>query len=354
MKRILVIEDNFDVRENIVEILELADYSVITADNGRRGVELAQQENPDLIICDIMMPELDGYGVLHLLSKSLKTAAIPFVFLTAKTERSEIRKGMNLGADDYLTKPFDDVELLDAVEIRLRRHELIKSNSLNDLNTINQLISDARSKEGLETLISGQRKINAYKKKQQLYAERKPANALFFIVRGRVKTFKTNDEGREFITGLHGGGEFLGYQNLLEGATYTESAVALDETEIHIIPAEEFFTVLSSSKEILSKFIKMLSDNLMEKEERLLQLAFNSVRKRVAESLLMLYSNFHNEGNDDGFTIALYREDLAGLAGASKETVIRTLSDFKDEGLVQIAGSKITILSLEKLQRMKN
>jgi DNA-binding response OmpR family regulator len=354
MKQILVIEDNFDVRENIIEILELADYSVITADSGRRGVELAQQENPDLIICDIMMPELDGYGVLHLLSKSPRTAAIPFVFLTAKTERSEIRKGMSLGADDYLTKPFDDVELLDAVEIRLRRHELIKSNSLNDLDTINQLILDARSKEGLETLISGQRKINAYKKKQQLYAERKPANALFFIVRGRVKTFKTNDEGREFITGLHGGGEFLGYQNILEGATYTESAVALDETEIYIIPAEEFFTVLSSSKEILNKFIKMLSDNLIEKEERLLQLAFNSVRKRVAESLLMLHANFHNEGNADGFTIALYREDLAGLAGASKETVIRTLSDFKDEGLVQIAGSKITILSLEKLQRMKN
>lgn len=354
MKLILVIEDNFDVRENIVEILELADYTVITADDGRRGVELAQQEKPDLIICDIMMPELDGYGVLHLLSKSPKTSSIPFVFLTAKTERNDIRKGMSLGADDYLTKPFDDVELLDAVNIRLRRHELIKNNSLNDLNSIHQLILDARETDGLETLISQQRKTSLFKKKQQLYIEGRNANALYFIVRGRVKTFKTNDEGREFITGLHGGGEFLGYQNILEGALYTESAAALDETEIYVIPTEEFFAVLSSSKEISNKFIKMLSDNLIEKEERLLKLAFNSVRKRVAESLLMLYANFHQEGNTDGFTIALYREDLAGLAGASKETVIRTLSDFKDEGLVQIAGSKITILSLEKLQRMKN
>lgn len=354
MKLILVIEDNFDVRENIIEILELADYNVITADDGRRGVELAQQEKPDLIICDIMMPELDGYGVLHLLSKSPKTSSIPFVFLTAKTERIDIRKGMSLGADDYLTKPFDDVELLDAVEIRLRRHELIKNNSLNDLNSINQLILEAKETEGLETLISEQRKTTIFKKKQQLYTEGKPVNALFFIVRGRVKTFKTNDEGREFITGLHGGGAFLGYQNILEGAVYTESAMALDETEICIIPTEEFFAVLSSSKEISNKFIKMLSDNLIEKEERLLQLAFNSVRKRVAESLLMLYANFHKDGTADGFTIALYREDLASLAGASKETVIRTLSDFKDEGLVHIAGSKITILSLEKLQRMKN
>ena len=146
----------------------------------------------------------------------------------------------------------------------------------------------------------------------------------------------------------------MGYQNLLEGAEYTESATALDETEIHIIPTEEFFAVIYSSKDISNKFIKMLSDNLIEKEERLLQLAFNSVRKRVAESLLMLYDNFHKDGNADGFTIALYREDLAGLAGASKETVIRTLSDFKEEGLVQISGSKITILNLDKLQQMKN
>jgi CheY-like chemotaxis protein/CRP-like cAMP-binding protein len=354
MKLILVIEDNFDVRDNIVEILELGKYAVITADDGRTGVELAQQKNPDLIICDIMMPELDGYGVLHLLSKSPQTASIPFVFLTAKTELNEIRKGMSLGADDYLTKPFDDVDLLDAVEIRLRRHELIKNNSLNDLKTIHELILDARETEGLETLISEKRITGIFKKKQQLYTEKKSAHSLFFIVRGRVKTFKTNEEGREFITGLHGSGEFLGYQNILDGAVYTESAVALDETEIYAIPTEEFFAVLASSKEISTKFIKMLSDNLIEKEERLLQLAFNSVRKRVAESLLMLYANFHKENIAEEFTIAIYREDLAALAGASKETVIRTLSDFKDEGFVQIAGSKITILALDKLQQMKN
>ena len=168
MKLILVIEDNFDVRDNIVEILELANYGVITADNGRSGIELAEQENPDLIICDIMMPELDGYGVLQLLSESPKTSAIPFVFLTAKTERNDVRKGMSLGADDYLTKPFDDVELLDAVQIRLRRHESIKNNALNDFNSVNQLILDARETDGLETLISEQRKITLFKKKQQL------------------------------------------------------------------------------------------------------------------------------------------------------------------------------------------
>ena len=111
MKKILLIEDNPDVRENTSEILSLANYKVTVAENGKIGVELAQQDRPDLIICDIMMPELDGYGVLHILSKKPETANIPFIFLTAKTEKGDIRKGMNLGADDYLTKPFDDTEL---------------------------------------------------------------------------------------------------------------------------------------------------------------------------------------------------------------------------------------------------
>src|SRR4051812_20977154 len=105
MKKILLIEDNAGIRENTSEILSLANYSVITAENGKVGVELAQRERPDLIICDIMMPELDGYGVLHILGKKDDTASIPFIFLTAKTEKTDIRKGMNLGADDYLTKP---------------------------------------------------------------------------------------------------------------------------------------------------------------------------------------------------------------------------------------------------------
>ncbi len=354
MKSILVIEDNLDVRENIAEILELANYRVLTAENGKQGVEEAKRTLPDLILCDVMMPELDGYGVLHVLSKSINTAAIPFIFLTAKTEKNDIRKGMNLGADDYLTKPFDDVELLDAVEIRLRKHELIRNNIGSDLNTVSQVVLEARGTQELEKLISDQRKISRFKKKQVLYSEGNNANSLFFIISGKVKTYKTNEDGRELITGLHKGGDFLGYMNLLEGCDHTESAMALDECEIHIIPKEEFFAVLYSNKEVAAKFIKLLSDNLNETEERLLKLAYNSVRKRVAESLLMLYTNFKKEGDTNEFTIAIYRDDLAALAGASKETVIRTLSDFKDEGLVHISGSNISIANLDKLKKMRN
>src|ERR1035437_1337215 len=114
MKTILLIEDNKDMRENIAEILELSKFKVFTAENGKVGVELAQKIKPDPIICDIMMPVLDGYGVIHLLAKNSETANIPFIFLTAKSERTDFRKAMEMGADDYVTKPFDDVELLNA------------------------------------------------------------------------------------------------------------------------------------------------------------------------------------------------------------------------------------------------
>jgi CheY-like chemotaxis protein len=118
MKKILIIEDNTDVRENLAEILMLSGYEAITAENGKTGAAKAQTELPDLILCDIMMPELDGYGVLHIMSRSAKTADIPFIFLTAKAEKEDFRKGMALGADDYITKPFDDAVLLQTIESR--------------------------------------------------------------------------------------------------------------------------------------------------------------------------------------------------------------------------------------------
>src|SRR5271167_4449115 len=138
-KKVLIIEDNNDIRENIVEILEMAGYVVFDADNGKTGVDLAFKNKLDIILCDIMMPELDGYGVLYMLNKNPDTAATPFIFLTAKAERVDLRKGMEMGADDYLTKPFDDMELLNAIESRLKKKELQEkfySKSLDRLDTL--------------------------------------------------------------------------------------------------------------------------------------------------------------------------------------------------------------------------
>ncbi len=123
MKKILVIEDEPEMRRNIIALLRYHEYEPIEAENGRKGVELAQRLNPDLVLCDVMMPELDGHGVLQALRRDANLALIPFIFLTAKGEKDDLRSGMNLGADDYLTKPVANADLVQAIEARLRRSE---------------------------------------------------------------------------------------------------------------------------------------------------------------------------------------------------------------------------------------
>ncbi len=121
MKKILVIEDEPEMRRNLTALLRYCDFVPIAAENGRQGLEVARREMPDLILCDVMMPELDGYGVLQALQSEATLARIPFIFLTAKGEKDDLRSGMNLGADDYLTKPVANADLVRAIETRLRR-----------------------------------------------------------------------------------------------------------------------------------------------------------------------------------------------------------------------------------------
>lgn len=351
-KRILLIEDNNDIRENTAEILELAGYKMFTAENGKIGVELAQKERPDLIICDVMMPVLDGYGVLHLLGKSKETSGIPFIFLTAKTERSDVRKGMEMGADDYVTKPFDDIELLKAVESRLKRQEIFRTEYARSAEGMNEFLDEVKGIQELKK-ISGQSKVYKFKKKDIIFNEGHFLSGLYHVNSGKVKTFKTNDDGKELITNLYKEGDFFGYTDLLEGEACAESAAALEDTEISIIPKEDFYSLIYKNSEVSKRFIRMLANDLVEKENQLLKLAYNSVRKRVAEALAQLQKRY-TESNEKNFKMSIAREDVANLAGTSTETAIRTLSDFKEEKLIEIKGSTITIIDLQKLEKMKN
>ena len=329
MKKILLIEDNDEMRENTSEILELAGYAVSSAKNGKIGVEKAQQEIPDLIICDIMMPVLDGYGVLHLLSKNPETASIPFIYLTAKSERSDFRKGMEMGADDYVPKPFDDVELLKAVESRIKKSELLKQEYSKGIEGVYDFLDDASQLVDIKKFTEG-KKIYKYKKKDVIYAEGGYPNGVFLVVKGKVKSYKTNEDGKEYITSLYKPGDFFSYGDLLENSTYTESAAALEETELHILPKDDFFSIIFKNAEVAKRFIKLLTNDLIEKENQLIKLAYNSVRKRVAEALITLEKRYNVSGNK--FQMAISR----------------------DEQLIEIKGSTITLLSKEKLERMKN
>jgi CRP-like cAMP-binding protein len=352
MKKILLIEDNKDMRENTAEILELAHYEVITAENGKDGVEKAMKVQPDLIVCDIMMPVLDGYGVLHLLSKNDQTAGIPFIFLSAKAERSELRRGMEMGADDYVTKPFDDIELLNAIESRLQKSERVRRDFSRDISGLNDFVSEAKGFDALREL-SAHRDVRACRKKESIYVQDSFPKGIYMVVSGKVKTGMVNEQGKELITGLYKEGDFFGYLALLEDKPYSDSATALEDAEVCLIPKEDFFALLYKNTEVARRFVRLLADNLTEKEEQLLKLAYNSVRKRVAEALVTLCNRYRKE-NEETFTMNISREDLANLAGTATETTIRTLSDFKEEGLVEVKGGTITVVSYDKLQKMKN
>jgi len=352
MKKILIIEDNEDIRNNTAEILELSNYDVIVAEDGKVGVEKAIQHKPDLIICDIMMPELDGYGVLHAVQKNDAIKNTPFIFLTAKTERGDFRKGMELGADDYITKPFDGTELLNAVDGRLKKIEMLKKELQSGLEGLAQLVQTSSGRNILDEFTEG-RNINRFKKKQIIYSAGNHPNRLYYIIRGKVKTYKTNDDGKELVTDLHNAGDFLGYTSLLESNVYNDTAEALEDTELAIIPKEEFDDLINKNPDVAKKFIRLLARNVFAKEDQLLGMAYNSLRKKVADALLMLMKKYH-EKKDEPFAIDISRESLATIAGTATESLVRTLSDFRTEKMIDIIDGKITIINQKKLESLLN
>ncbi|MEO6682848.1 MAG: response regulator [Ginsengibacter sp.] len=351
MIKILIVEDNKEIRENTGEILELANYEVFTASNGKEGYEKAVETSPDIIVCDIMMPVLDGYGMLHLVNKNNTLKGIPFIFLTAKTERNDFRKGMEMGADDYITKPFNDVELLNAIESRLEKFNLQKEKA-KAAQSLNDFFEEIKNEDALEKLTNSTQ-INHYKKKQRIYAEGNYPRSLYYLNSGKIRIYKINDLGKELTVGLYNTGDFFGYQSLLQNIPYNETAETLEKCEISSIGREDFEILINNNKKVAQKFIKLLAHNVTEKEEQLINLAYNSLRKRVADALITLLKKYKKEEHTE-FSIQLSREDLAHIAGTTTESLIRTLSDFKAEKIIESEAGSVKILDEQKLLNMLN
>ena len=350
MVTILVIEDNDEVRENISEILQLSGYRVLNAANGKSGVEVAIAEKPDLIICDIMMPVLDGYGVLHLLNKREETNTIPFIFLTAKSEKMDFRKGMEMGADDYLTKPFDGIELLNAVESRINKTARIRKNFEINAGSINEFIRNAQKDTGLK-MISEEREICEFKKKHLLYSSGQRPKSVFFVVSGKVKTYKINDDGKELITTIYCPNDFFGYTAILDETAYNDNAQILEDAELMLIPSEDFMALISADIQVSRQFIKMIAHNIESNEENLLNLAYNSLRKKVAYGIIQLFDKYRKQDPETS-SIQMSRENMAYATGIAAESLIRTLGDFKAEKLIEIDGSKVIIINENKLRNL--
>jgi CRP/FNR family transcriptional regulator, polysaccharide utilization system transcription regulator len=175
---------------------------------------------------------------------------------------------------------------------------------------------------------------------------------LYFLNKGKAKSIKLHEYGKELITNLIAEGDFFGYVTLLENTDYNETVECMEDCEVILIPKEDFYNLIYNNTSVMKKFIKMLSNDVVDKEEQLIKLAYSSVRKRTSEALIMLEERYKkkDEGN---FSISIAREDLANMVGTATESLIRTLSEFKEDKLIEIKGSSITILNSERLRKLK-
>jgi len=349
MKKILLIEDDTALRENTAELLELEGYQVTTAPNGKIGIEKARKTMPDIIICDIMMPEIDGYGVLEAMNSQENTSKIPFIFLSAKTEHKEIRKGMDLGADDYLTKPFDEEELMSAIESRLAKARILAQRGTS--GTREEEVDDIpKNLNQLKNFFCDEGEESSYKKGENIYNKGDHSNNLYLILQGVVKTHVMDTNAKELITGLYKADDFLGFSAFDENIRYKETATAVEATELVSISKNHLVEILKKSQQISVEIMNLLSDNLTEVKNQLLRMAYSSVRKKTAATILQFVEVMDTKPDAP---IRISRIDLATTAGIATESLIRTLSDFKKDGLIEIEGRNIHILDIQGLQEME-
>jgi len=348
MKKILVIEDEKDVRENIAEILQLSDYQVLKAGDGRTGIQLALEERPDVIVCDIAMPGLDGYAVLHALHQHAGLEHIPFIFLTASPEKEQLRRAMTAGADDYLTKPFEGIELLRSVESCLKKQQLRQA-AHSQKNTNGGAVDIKQ----MFRLDPEQRDVQHFRKKQMLYAEGQRPAFVYYIISGKIKVYRIDPDGKEFITLLAGPGDLFSYGALLQDGNYQDNAQALEDSTLMLISRQEFLRSMGADNRVAQYFIDLLARDVKAKESSLINLAYNSLRKRVANGLLQLTDKFP-EGRDGDISLGISRDNLSHFIGSATESLTRTLSDFRNEKLIDVREGRIFILNKDKLKSLVN
>lgn len=346
MNNILIIENDLDLLGKYSDVLKNSGYEVTAAFNSEIGINLALSKLPSLILCNTVLSNIDGFGVLSILSKNPSTTKIPFVFLNALSTPDIVKKGIACGADDFVTKPFQCDQLVRSVEGRINKNQNQTSLPISEAN--NNHPHNGTGLEKLFDLIS-QCKIRHIKKKQTLYYESDHSQWLYLLIEGCIKTLKLTDDGRQMITGLYKPNSFIGLDTLLLDDPWLESAEATQDSSLYLISKSAIIDLLNEHVGLNQHFIKILSANLREKKDQLVELAYESVRKRLTQVLVRLNKNAVPIDQID-----ICRDELAGLAGIATETVSRILTDFRERGLIERNGSQIHIMDLGGLIKMKS
>ena len=324
MKKILLIEDHQEIRENTSEILQLAGFEVYAGENGKIGIEMARMNPPDVVVCDIMMPVLDGYGVLHLFRRDDSLSHIPFIFLTAKAERADQRKAMELGADDYLTKPFTEQELLAAIDARLMKsgtgHQ--RSASPRPLKDAQDLVNNFFKKIVKEAGAE----VVRFPKRHLLFAEGQFPQSVFWLEKGVVKHYRNTPFGKSLITRVDFGKNLIGLSEAILPHSYKNYAEASSPLGVYAIPKDLAIKALSENAPLLMAALQLQSEESNRLADRMVHLAYTPMRERVIMEVDDLKSRLLENGYSDADRI-FSREEMAQIAGTATESLIRVLNE---------------------------
>ena len=346
---VLVVEDESAIQELIAYNLRNAGYTAVCTNSAEQAAAMVNEVLPDLVLLDWMLPGKSGIELARSLRRDPRTKPIPVIMLTARVDERDKVIGLETGADDYVTKPFEEIELLNAVEVRLKKREILSQKYATGASGITQFMKDVND-SGLIQKLTNQYDVTPYNKKQFLYQEGRRPRFLYYVVKGKVKGFRTHEDGKEYITDLFSEGNFIGYSPIIEDKHYEDSAIILEDADILQLPREDFQKMIYNDISVATKFIRLITQNVKEKEERLLSLAYSSLRKRIAKALVDIHNKFNAGGPSKRIEIS--REDIAQYVGTATESLIRTLSDFKSEKLIEIKEGKIIVAQPDQLSNL--
>lgn len=342
MKKILFIESDKEKLAKISEMLVWANYTVTVAQTGREGIEKAISNTPDLILCSFEITDFDAYCTLKVYSQNPQINSVPFIFLAENISSEEFRNAINAGASDLLIAPFKEAEILSAIDSKLNFVDRI----FKLKNTV-EIDTYSSSQEFIRDFFKENNPISI-RKGAAIYEEGQQGHFVYYLVKGEVKTFKYNEYGKEFITGINKEGDFFGFTSFAQNKVYHENAVALSSSKIHKIGKQELIEKFRQSPDLTIDFLEILADSLEQTKSHLIHIAYDSVRKKTADKLIELMDD-----SDGKEYIEISRNNLASLIGIAKETLIRTLSEFREEGSIKTSKKIITILDHNKLSKVK-
>jgi CRP-like cAMP-binding protein len=352
MTTILLIEDDADLSNIVERILKLSHYNVVKSNNGSEALEILNLPSfkCGLILCDVTLLEIDGYALLQATRNIQAHKNTPFIFISGKVGQADIRKGMNLGADDYLGKPFSADDLLSTVSSRLEKAKTARDNWENLLE-FESLIRDNSGLHEENEQKYFRRKI--LQKKDILFSEGDPAINIYYVVKGQLRISVVNDFGKEFISNIFSKGDFLAYNGLFHSTCHDGTAVANERSEVLVFRKEDFITLLTASKNVCGLFTKFLCTLLVETECRLPKMVYDSARRRVADAILMIQKK-HKDEKVSCNSFPITRDVISAISGVTPETTSRNLSDFRGEKLIDFARGEMIVLDTKGLAEVKN